>query len=100
MTFQRHTALRIASFVKQVCPDVHVVAGGYDPSLAPEAYDASDVDFIVRGEVHWPLAFWLMGGSIPGYFLGATLAQRIPANWVRAIAGAIGIGIAFVLWSR
>jgi anaerobic magnesium-protoporphyrin IX monomethyl ester cyclase len=50
MTFQRNTALRIAGFIKRLCPDVHVVAGGYDPSLAPEAYDASHVDFIVRGE--------------------------------------------------
>ena len=32
-------------------PDVSVVVGGYDPSLAPEAYEACpDVDFIVRGE--------------------------------------------------
>src|SRR5690606_40941992 len=47
MTFQRHTAIRIARFVKQLSPDLHVVAGGYDPSLAPEAYEASGVDFIV-----------------------------------------------------
>ena len=32
-------------------PDVRIVVGGYDPSLAPEAYEAcADVDFIVRGE--------------------------------------------------
>jgi radical SAM superfamily enzyme YgiQ (UPF0313 family) len=32
-------------------PGVHVVAGGYDPSLAPEAYTVHPgVDFIVRGE--------------------------------------------------
>jgi uncharacterized membrane protein YfcA len=61
---------------------------------------SSVVYFIARGEVHWPLAFWLMGGSIPGYFLGATLAQRIPAQWVRGIAGAIGIAIACILWTR
>jgi len=32
---------------------VHIVVGGYDPSLAPEAYTEdtdSRVDFIVRGE--------------------------------------------------
>jgi radical SAM superfamily enzyme YgiQ (UPF0313 family) len=52
MTFQRHTALRIAALVKRLRPGVRVVAGGYDPSLAPDAYAAagSGIDAIVRGE--------------------------------------------------
>lgn len=53
MTFQRKTAKKIISLVRALKPGVYVVAGGYDPSLAPEAYteNGSDrVDFIVRGE--------------------------------------------------
>jgi anaerobic magnesium-protoporphyrin IX monomethyl ester cyclase len=52
MTFQRKTALRIVELVRALCPEVRIVVGGYDPSLAPEAYTdpASGVDFIVRGE--------------------------------------------------
>jgi radical SAM superfamily enzyme YgiQ (UPF0313 family) len=51
MTFQRATALQIARFVRMLRPSVRVVVGGYDPSLAPDAYESSkDVDFIVRGE--------------------------------------------------
>jgi len=52
MTFQRGTARRIISLVKSIKPDVKVVVGGYDPSLAPEAWThpALGVDFIVRGE--------------------------------------------------
>jgi radical SAM superfamily enzyme YgiQ (UPF0313 family) len=51
MTFQRATALQIASLVSSIRPAVRIVVGGYDPSLAPEAYEASaDIDFIVRGE--------------------------------------------------
>ena len=52
MTFQRKTALRIVNLVRALRPDVRVVVGGYDPSLAPQAYmDAgSGVDCIVRGE--------------------------------------------------
>jgi radical SAM superfamily enzyme YgiQ (UPF0313 family) len=52
MTFQRHTALAIVRLIREMKPNVHVVAGGYDPSLAPEAYEAPDsgVDFLVRGE--------------------------------------------------
>src|SRR3954464_12868177 len=51
MTFQRETALRLARLVRQLRPHARVVVGGYDPSLAPEAYaGCSEIDFIVRGE--------------------------------------------------
>jgi radical SAM superfamily enzyme YgiQ (UPF0313 family) len=51
MTFQRKTALQIARLVRMLRPSARVVVGGYDPSLAPDAYEPSpEVDFIVRGE--------------------------------------------------
>ena len=52
MTFQRKTALRIIELVRALCPGVRIAVGGYDPSLAPEAYTdpTAAVDFIVRGE--------------------------------------------------
>ena len=52
MTFQRHTALRIVELVRALRPSARVVVGGYDPSLAREAYTGptSGIDFIVRGE--------------------------------------------------
>ncbi len=52
MTFQRKTAQKIIALVRSLLPQVRVVVGGYDPSLAPEAYtnSTSGVDFIVRGE--------------------------------------------------
>ncbi len=52
MTFQRKTSLRIVELVRSLRPGVRVVVGGYDPSLAPEAYMGEDsgVDYIVRGE--------------------------------------------------
>jgi len=52
MTFQRRTALQLIRLIRQIKPDVQIVAGGYDPSLAPEAYEApsAGLDFIVRGE--------------------------------------------------
>ena len=52
MTFQRGTARRIISLVRSLKPDVLIAVGGYDPSLAPEAWTdpALGVDFIVRGE--------------------------------------------------
>ena len=52
MTFQRATARRIIAFIRSIDPAVRVVVGGYDPSLAPDAWMHPDigVDFIVRGE--------------------------------------------------
>ena len=51
MTFQRATAFKIARLVRRLRPSAHIVAGGYDPSLAPDAYaDAGEIDFLIRGE--------------------------------------------------
>jgi anaerobic magnesium-protoporphyrin IX monomethyl ester cyclase len=52
MTFQRATARRIIALVRSLKPGVRIVVGGYDPSLAPDAWTHPDlgVDVIVRGE--------------------------------------------------
>jgi radical SAM superfamily enzyme YgiQ (UPF0313 family) len=51
MTFQRATALKIARLIHTLRPSARIVVGGYDPTLAPEAYEAcEDVQFIVGGE--------------------------------------------------
>jgi radical SAM superfamily enzyme YgiQ (UPF0313 family) len=52
MTFQRGTARKIAALVRAVKPEVTIVVGGYDPSLASDVYEdpAWNVDVIVRGE--------------------------------------------------
>jgi radical SAM superfamily enzyme YgiQ (UPF0313 family) len=52
MTFQRPTARRIIGLLRSIKPDVFVVVGGYDPSLAPDewTHPALGVDVIVRGE--------------------------------------------------
>lgn len=50
MTFQRRTAGRIIELARSLKPGIKVAVGGYDPSLAPQAYAEMGVDFIVRGE--------------------------------------------------
>ena len=52
MTFQRKTALQIVALMRSMRPEIRIVVGGYDPSLAPEAYvkDGAAIDYIVRGE--------------------------------------------------
>ena len=49
MTFQRKTARKIIDLIRKLVPRTVIVAGGYDPSLATEAY-TEGVDFVVRGE--------------------------------------------------
>ena len=50
MTFQRRSAARIIELVRGLRPGVKIVVGGYDPSLAPEAYEDMGVDYLVRSE--------------------------------------------------
>jgi radical SAM superfamily enzyme YgiQ (UPF0313 family) len=52
MTFQRRTAQRIIALIKSIAPSTRIVVGGYDPSLAPDAWThlSLGVDVIVRGE--------------------------------------------------
>jgi len=50
MTFQRRTAARLIALIRALRPGVKIVVGGYDPSLAPEAYEEMDVDYLVRSE--------------------------------------------------
>jgi anaerobic magnesium-protoporphyrin IX monomethyl ester cyclase len=52
MTFQRRTAQQVIRLVHERRPQATIVVGGYDPSLAVDAWTAltPGVDFIVRGE--------------------------------------------------
>jgi radical SAM superfamily enzyme YgiQ (UPF0313 family) len=76
MTFQRRTALRLVALLRALRPGLRVAVGGYDPSLAPEAYTGAGpaaVDFIVRGEgeaTFCELLRALEAGSTPGHVAG------------------------------
>jgi radical SAM superfamily enzyme YgiQ (UPF0313 family) len=98
MTFQRVTARRIISLIRSRKPAVRIVVGGYDPSLAPEAWThpAVGVDFIVRGEgeiVFRELVRALEHGNPCGdiaglWFRTGSGFQRNPARPVTALDGA------------
>ena len=83
MTFQRGTARRIISLIRSLKPDVLIAVGGYDPSLAPEAWtDPSlGVDFIVRGE--GDLTFRELLRAIEG----AGSLSEISGLWYRSADG-------------
>jgi anaerobic magnesium-protoporphyrin IX monomethyl ester cyclase len=84
MTFQRATALVLARLIRRLSPGTRIVVGGYDPSLAPRVWEASDdVDFIVRGEGEQTLCQLLRalesGGGLAGI---AGLAYRTENGFV------------------
>jgi len=97
MTFQRSTALALARLVRTVRPGARVVVGGYDPSLAPEAYERCNaIDFIVRGEGEHTLRELLRameGGPALANVRGLTFRggggwTRNPPRPIAALAGA------------
>ena len=85
MTFQRNTALDVARFLRGLSPRLKIVVGGYDPSLAPRAYEACEaIDFIVRGEGELTLRE-LMRAIEGGTALSAIrgLSYRTPEGFAR-----------------
>lgn len=94
MTFQRHTAVALIDLIKRIKPGVHIVVGGYDPSLAHTAYtDAPDsrIDFVVRGEGE--ITFRLLIRALEqGDGLDAIkgLSYRTPAGFRHNPARAVG----------
>ncbi len=84
MTFQRATALKIARLIRSLRPATQVVVGGYDPSLAPHAYEAcDDVQFIVRGEGEQTLCQLLRAlESNSGFQTIGGLSYRTPQGWI------------------
>lgn len=61
---------------------------------------AAMIFFLASGSFDGRLAILLLAGSVPGYFLGAHFAQRIPARVVRLIVAAIGLAIAASLLAK
>jgi anaerobic magnesium-protoporphyrin IX monomethyl ester cyclase len=85
MTFQRATALAIAGLLRALRPSVRIAVGGYDPSLAPGAYEGCRaIDFIVRGEGEQTLNELLRALESDGDLTAiAGLSYRAPEGFVR-----------------
>src|ERR1051326_2321652 len=85
MTFQRETAKKIISLVRKLRPSATIVVGGYDPTLAPEAYSYSeDIDVIVRGEgeITFRELLRAMESGGPGFERIAGLSYRQGSRFV------------------
>jgi len=83
MTFQRRTAGRIIDLARALKPAVKIVVGGYDPSLAPEAYEKIGVDYMVRGEGEITFRELLRALESGGGFASICgLSHRAGGRWV------------------
>jgi anaerobic magnesium-protoporphyrin IX monomethyl ester cyclase len=90
MTFQRRTAGRIIQLARQLRPSVKIVVGGYDPSLAAEAYKEMGVDYIVRGEGEITLRELLRALEGEVELAGIRgLSYRVGEGWVHNPARAV-----------
>jgi radical SAM superfamily enzyme YgiQ (UPF0313 family) len=90
MTFQRRTAGRIIDLLRSLKPEVKIVAGGYDPSLAFEAYESIDVDFIVRGEGEVPFRELLRAlESCASVDKISGLSHRVGERWIHNPIGPV-----------
>ena len=101
MTFQRPTALALIRLIRTIKPGISIVAGGYDPSLAPEAYEPpeSGVDFVVRGEGDLTFRDLLRAierGDSPAAIAGLSIhdGRRFRHNPPRAVSALDGDAIA------
>jgi uncharacterized membrane protein YfcA len=56
--------------------------------------------FIWAGIVVWPQALAMMAAAAAGGFLGARMARRLPASWVRGSVVATGLVMAAVFFRR
>src|SRR5215831_15563725 len=84
MSFQRRTAARIIALARALRPSVKIVVGGYDPSLAPEAYEEMGVDYIVRGEGEIAFCSLLRALESRGEFTSICgLSYRVGEGWIR-----------------
>jgi radical SAM superfamily enzyme YgiQ (UPF0313 family) len=83
MTFQRATARKVIALVRSIDPSVRIVVGGYDPSLAPDAWahPALGIDVIVRGE--GDITFRELVRALEN---GSPLAS-VPGLWFRTPTG-------------
>jgi radical SAM superfamily enzyme YgiQ (UPF0313 family) len=98
MTFQRRTARRIIQLIGDLRPDARIVVGGYDPSLAPDVWEADPgVDAIVNGEgditFRELLRAWERGDTLSGIpglsFRSAGGFVRNPPRHVSTLEGEV-----------
>lgn len=60
----------------------------------------SVIAFAWAGAIVWPQAVWMMAWATAGGWMGARLARRLPATWVRGLVIATGVLMSAVFFAR
>lgn len=79
--------------------DIHRV-NAVKTFLAAMINGASVIVFIPNGLIHWDLAGIMAGSAILGGYIGARVARRLPARYVRYAVIAIGFGLSVYYFAR
>lgn len=87
--------MMLAAFALMGMTDIHRM-NGLKSLLGALINGVAVGTFIVAGVVDWPVALPMVVGAIAGGYLGATLARRTPAVYVRRFV--IAVGWAMTLW--
>jgi uncharacterized protein len=80
--------------------DIHVM-NGLKNCLAFSINIMAVIVFLTRGQIDWSLALPMIGCSIVGGFMGATLAQKIDRQVIRRMIVVIGFSLAtYYFWRQ
>lgn len=79
--------------------DIHRM-NGVKTFLASLINGASVIVFVWYGRVNWEYAWVMAGSAIAGGYIGARVARRLPAHYVRYAVIAIGFGLASYYFAR
>lgn len=61
--------------------------------LSAVIYSVAVATFVIAGAVSWPHTVIMLVAAVAGGYLGARLARRLPAQWLRRMIIAIGTGL-------
>ena len=79
--------------------DIHQM-NGVKTVLASTINLVSVVIFAISGQIRWDLAGIMAGSAIAGGYLGARVARRLPAVWVRSMVIVIAFSLAIFYFIR
>jgi len=82
--------MMLASLAMAGHEDVHEI-NAIKNLLSAIIYSVTVVTFIIAGAVNWPYTLLMVAMATLGGYWGATVARKIPADWLRRFIIAVGL---------
>lgn len=89
--------LMLSSLAFVGIPDIHHM-NAVKSVLAAAMNGVTIVVFATAGAIVWKYAFLMALSATAGGYIGARVARRMPANYIRALVVVIGFGVAAYSW--